>query len=100
MPLPRVCSLVLGALAASGVAAIDPAPLDAGGVAVAPAGRCPSGGPLPIEIHWNVLYAQVDDLSGPGTGRGEGTNLSGITGISSQAGMTAYTGGSLGGVRR
>eukprot|EP01047_Picozoa_sp_COSAG01_P045021 COSAG01_NODE_4118_length_5335_cov_3.316272_6_plen_284_part_00 len=39
---------------------------------------------------------QVPGLAGPGTGVGEGTNLSRVYGLSSQLGMVAYDGGGLG----
>jgi hypothetical protein len=39
---------------------------------------------VPVSFMWNVAYAEVPGNAGPGTGRGEGTDLRGISGISSQ----------------
>lgn len=72
-------------------------PLAAGGLATAPQPLCPSGRPAPVSFLWNIVYAQVPGLKGPGSGVGEGTNLSGVHGVSSQLGMVAYDGGGLGG---
>jgi hypothetical protein len=61
-------------------------PLEAGGMASSPPPRCPDGSssPRPVSFMWNVAYAEVPGNAGPGTGRGEGMDLRGISGISSQ----------------
>jgi hypothetical protein len=103
--LPRLLLLLVAvvatvpqqALLAGPQAQTPSTPLAAGGLAAAPRPLCPSGRPAPASFLWNVVYAQVPGLKGPGSGRGEGTNLSGIHGVSSQLGMVAYDGGGLGG---
>ena len=73
------------------------APLVAGGFAVSAPPQCPSGAPAPAQFLWNIVYAQIPDLAGPGTGRAEGTDLRAVHGLSSQLGMVVYDGGGLGG---
>ncbi len=82
-------------------ALLPSAPIEAGGFATTATPRCP-GSSLgsrrrPDTVLWNVLYAEVPGLSGPGTGRSEGTNLSSIAGATSQVALCAYDDGSLGG---
>ena len=50
-------------------------PLEAGGFARAQPPLCPAAGGEPpavarSAIHWNVLYAEVPAMAGPGTGKG------------------------------
>ena len=60
------------------------ATVEAGGMASSPPPRYPDGSSSPVSFMWNVAYAEVPGNAGPGTGRGEGTDLRGISGISSQ----------------
>eukprot|EP01051_Picozoa_sp_SAG22_P026945 SAG22_NODE_8773_length_631_cov_0.678571_1_plen_129_part_01 len=94
-----VCLASSAAAIAAGIgtSSTPSTPLAAGGWARSKPPLCPGGAPAPAQVLWNVVYAQVPDFRGPVTGRGEGTDLHRVHGLSSQLAMVAYDGGGLGG---